>query len=281
VTASEDPASVTTPKEADDTSPVRAVARAMDVLLSLVDGPLSLARIAERTSLTKPTAHRLLATLGRDQLIIQDPSTSDYMLGPACLGIADSVLRGLGGLGMLARTTLEGLAETSRETVALHVPAGTQRVCVEQVPSPQPVRYTSTVGVAKPIYTGAMGKVLLAFMGDESRDELMRRMPFTRVTDATIVDRDELGKQIRKAQVDGYSVSYGEQAEGVAAVSAPVFGINGHLLAALSVLGPANRLPRSTMEEIAPLVRKAAEEISVSLRHPEVVASTRRGATDI
>ena len=259
-------------KANDDVSPSRAVSRAMDVLFSLLDGPLSLARIGERTSLSKPTAHRLLATLGRYQLVIQDPGTSEYMLGPACLGIADSVLRGLGGLGMLAKATLEGLAESSRETVALHVPAGTQRVCVEQVPSPQPVRYTSNVGVAKPIYTGAMGKVLLAFMGEDSRHEILGRITLTRVTNATITDRAELDEQIRQARLNGFSVSRGEQAEGVAAVSAPVFGANGHLTAALSVLGPAHRLSEATVDQIAPLVRRAAREISASLGHDERIS---------
>src|ERR1700742_72478 len=126
---------------AEDTSPVRAVTRAMDVLLSLEDGPQSLAQIADATGLTKPTAHRLLATLFRNQLVIQNPYTSDYMLGPGCLGIANAVLRGLGGLGLLAHEILERLAEVSQETVALHVPAGTQRGCVGQIASPQPVRY--------------------------------------------------------------------------------------------------------------------------------------------
>ena len=154
---------------ADDTSPVRAVTRAMDVLLSLEDGPQSLAKIADATSLTKPTAHRLLATLSRNQLVIQNPWTSDYMLGPGCLGIANAVLTGLGGLGLMSQDILEGLAKASQESVALHVPAGTQRVCVAQVPSPQPVRYTADVGAAKPMYTGAMGKILLAFAHEQDR----------------------------------------------------------------------------------------------------------------
>ena len=47
------------------------------------------------------------------------------MLGPGCLGIANAVLTGLGGLGLMAQDILEGLAKASQESVALHVPAGT------------------------------------------------------------------------------------------------------------------------------------------------------------
>src|SRR5216117_3224307 len=59
-----------------------SVARATDVLLVLGDGPQSLGRIAMRARLTKPTAHRLLASLAHRQMVIQDTSTGDYLLGP-------------------------------------------------------------------------------------------------------------------------------------------------------------------------------------------------------
>jgi DNA-binding IclR family transcriptional regulator len=253
----------------DDNLPVRAVTRALDVLMSLEDGPRSLASIAESTSLTKPTAHRLLATLSRSQFVVQNPSTSDYMLGPGCLGIADAVLRGLGGLGLMARDILESLSETSQETVALHVAAGTQRVCVAQVPSPQPVRYTSNVGVAKPLYTGSMGKILLGFIDDQDRGELFSRLTLTAVTPATVTDRVLLEEQLVEARKKGYAVSRGEQADGVAAISAPVFAANGHILAALSILGPSTRMSDATMTKLRPMVVNAARQVSQMLGYKQ------------
>ena len=247
---------------ADDTSPVRAVTRAMDVLLSLEDGPQSLAKIADATSLTKPTAHRLLATLSRNQLVIQNPWTSDYMLGPGCLGIANAVLTGLGGLGLMAQDILDGLTKASQESVALHVPAGTQRVCVAQVPSPQPVRYTADVGAAKPMYTGAMGKILLAFAHEQDRHELFTRLTLTPVTPLTIVDRDQLEIELAEVRKQGYAVSRGEQADGVASISAPVFAATGHVMAAVSILGPSTRMEDDTMTKLRPLVVRAGQEIS-------------------
>ena len=262
----------------DDISPVRAATRAIDILLSLEEGPQSLARIAAETGLTKPTVHRLLATLANRQLVIQDPTTSDYMLGPACLGIADAVLRGLGGLGLLARSTLEHLAAASQETVALHVPAGTQRVCVEQIPSPQPVRYTSAVGVAKPLYTGAMGKVLLAFMHEDDRREVLDRLVLRAITPDTITDRATLERQLVDVRKKGYATSRGEQAEGVASVSAPVFGANGHVAAALSILGPSTRMSDSAVSKLRTLVIEAARETSQALGYRSTARSARARA---
>jgi DNA-binding IclR family transcriptional regulator len=234
----------------------------MDVLLSLEDGPQSLAKIADATGLTKPTAHRLLATLSRNQLVIQNPWTSDYMLGPGCLGIANAVLNGLGGLGLMAQDVLEGLAKASQESVALHVPAGTQRVCVAQVPSPQPVRYTASVGAAKPMYTGAMGKILLAFATDQDRLDLFSRLTLVPVTPLTITSLDELETELAEARRRGYATSRGEQADGVASISAPVFAASGHVMAAVSVLGPSARMSDDTMNKLRPSVIRAGQDIS-------------------
>jgi DNA-binding IclR family transcriptional regulator len=209
-------------------------------------------------------------------MVIQNPATSEYMLGPGCLGIADAVLRGLGGLGLLAQDNLQALSERSQETVALHVPAGTQRVCVAQLPSPQPVRYTSAVGVAKPLYTGAMGKVLLAFAEEGDRRELFRRLTLTRVTAATVTDRNELERQLAEARRVGYAISRGEQADGVASISAPVFAANGHILAALSILGPSNRMPDNVMSKLRPMVMRCAGEVSQVLGYEGTKPAARK-----
>jgi DNA-binding IclR family transcriptional regulator len=247
---------------AEDNSPGRAVSRAIDVLLALEDGPQGLAAIADTTGLTKPTAHRLLATMSINQLVIQNPWTGDYMLGPGCLGIANAVLRGLGGLGLIANDVLERLAGASQETAALHVPAGIQRVCVAQVPSPQPVRFTADVGAAKPLYTGAMGKILLAFANERDRHDLLSGLTLMPMTRATITDVVELETQVDEARRRGYAVSREEQSDGVASISAPVFAASGHILAAVSVIGPSNRISDVMMARLRPMVLQAGLDIS-------------------
>jgi IclR family transcriptional regulator, KDG regulon repressor len=62
---------------------VRAVERALDILLCFnAEEPIqSLSRIAESVHLSKPTVHRLLATLEKKQFIAKDQATSRYRLG--------------------------------------------------------------------------------------------------------------------------------------------------------------------------------------------------------
>jgi hypothetical protein len=62
---------------------VRAVERALDILLCFTtEEPVqSLSRIAESVRLSKPTVHRLLATLEKKQFIAKNQATSQYCLG--------------------------------------------------------------------------------------------------------------------------------------------------------------------------------------------------------
>src|SRR5260221_440881 len=96
------------PLRREDQGPVRSVARATDVLLVLGDGRQSLGRIAQRARLTKPTAHRLLASLAHRQMVIQDGATGDYLLGPGVLAIADAVMRGAADRRILAALSVIG-----------------------------------------------------------------------------------------------------------------------------------------------------------------------------
>jgi IclR family transcriptional regulator, KDG regulon repressor len=62
---------------------VRAVERALDILLCFTaDEPVrSLTQVAESVRLSKPTVHRLLATLEKKRFIAKDQATNQYSLG--------------------------------------------------------------------------------------------------------------------------------------------------------------------------------------------------------
>jgi len=244
-----------------DEVPVRSVARALDLIAALEDGPQTLGALAASSRLSKGTAHRLLATLASARLVTQDPATATYALGPGCFAILDAVAHGAGGLGLLARTTLTELSIATGETVALYVRAGPQRVCVAQAASPQPIRYTARLGMENPVNTGAMGKVLLAFSNPRDRAEILDRLPLRAWTPSSITDRADLERQLETIRSRGIATSRGEQSAGVAAVSVPVLDPDGRLLAALSILGPDDRMSDATIASFEGPLRAAATAI--------------------
>ena len=261
-------------RASDDGAPVRSVSRALDILLALEHAPQSVSAVARTTGLSTVTTRRLLASLAHRDLVVPDRTTPTYRLGPGCFGILDAVVRGAGGLDVIAAPVLSKLAEETGETVAVYVRAGPRRICVAQVPSPQPVRFTARMGMDNPIHTGAMGKVLLAFSDAAEREEILDRTELTAYTPATITDRATLDRELGKVREAGFAESRGERSAGVAAVAAPVFGVDRRILAALSVLGPSERLDDRTLAELRKPLGSAAREIT-----RRVAASTVRNGS--
>lgn len=244
---------------------VRSVARAIDVLFALEHGRQSLADVARSTGLSAVTARRLLASLGEGDLVIHDPTTSTFMLGPGCFGMLDAVVRGGGGLDVIAGPVLARLGASTKETCALYVRAGPRRICAAQVASPLPIRYTARLGMENPIHAGSMGKVLLAFSDPIERQGILDHLDLVAFTNATITDREALERELGRVRRRGYAESRGERSEGVASISAPVFGADGRIAAALSVLGPSERLPDAAFARIRPALLAGAREVGARL----------------
>lgn len=241
---------------------VRSVSRALDILFALQGGPQTVAQIARTTALSTVTARRLLSTLAYRDLVVQDRTTPTYRLGSGCFGFLDAVARGAGGLDVIAGPVLARLAEETGETVALYVRAGPRRICVAQIPSSHPVRYTARLGMENPIHTGAMGKVLLAFSDPVERDDILDHMDLVAFTEATITDRGALDRELERVRRQGYAESRGERSAGVAAVGVPVFSAGGRILAALCVIGPGDRLTDATLARIRRPLIAAAKDLS-------------------
>jgi DNA-binding IclR family transcriptional regulator len=239
---------------------VQSVERSLDILLALAEGPASLTRVAERTGLSKPTAFRLLASLGYRHVVVKDSTANLYFLGPGAMVLGRGVGHTGGWISDLVKGVLSRLLDGSKETVTLHVSAGTDRICIEELPSPLPIRYTASVGSAAPLAIGSAGKILLAFMRPEVAERLIATAESARYADGRVVDRDELRRQVEATRKRGWATTSGERVPGASSISVPIRGAHGSL-AALSVLGPTERFPRRRFEILLGQLRAAAEEI--------------------
>jgi DNA-binding IclR family transcriptional regulator len=248
---------------------VQSVERGIDVLLALADGARTLTDVTRVTGLSKGTAFRLLVSLNHRQLVVRDPREHGYLLGPGFLRLFQGVMNDLGAIATLARPALERLWRESGETVTLHVRSGAERICVAELPSAQPIRYVATVGATAPLHVGSAGKVLLAFMPPAELTRTLSSLPLTGLTHATITDLQALRQELATVTRQGWAMSSGERIVGASAISVPVQASDG-LLAALSVLGPVDRLTPQMSLDLLPSVRRAAAEIEQILSSPAI-----------
>jgi DNA-binding IclR family transcriptional regulator len=239
---------------------VQSIERGIHILEALTEGPKSVTQIASETKLAKGTAFRILASLGYHQFVVREPGGSRYLLGPGLLPMIQEIKSTFGWVGAIAGDPLRDLWRRTGETVTVHVRIGADRVCVEELPSEQPIRFIASVGATEPIHTGSAGRILLAFVEEPELTQLLAQLHLTAVTPKSITSRTELEAALVRTREQGWSESEGERIEGAAAISVPI-RLHEGTVAALSVLGPEQRMTADVRARCIPMAQKTAAAI--------------------
>ena len=256
-----DDAAVTDAPPNQPRSGAQAVERALAVLhcVEAGDEGVGVTELAQRTGLTVSTTHRLARTLTEAGLLLQDPRTERYQLGPSLVVLGRKAERRLGY--QQALPLLEELAATTGESINLGIRAGNDVHVVLDVPSRHPLRFNQEPGSRVPMHVSAMGKCLLAFAGDID-EQLDQLGPLTQVTDRTITDRSRLRAELEEVRERGWALNDEERNPGVRAVAGPVPFPGGGVAGAIAIQGPTVRLTDDRLPELADLLDKTAHQIA-------------------
>ena len=246
-------------------SRVQSIERAFAVLGALADGPIGVTEVADRADLPKSTAARMLTSLAHEGVVEQIPGDTRYRLGPRLVTLAARI-RPSRSLAMLARPSLEDLAEAVGEAAGLSVPDGNLVHYIEQVSSPNPVSVRDWTGSRIPLHAVSSGQVILAFSPSVVIQRYLGR-PMERFTDRTLVTAEALLERMRAIRRDGYTWALEEFDEGISSLAAPVTDGSGEVVAAVHLHGPAYRFPAPGSEgSLAEQLVASAARISGSLR---------------
>ncbi|MBB4662830.1 IclR family transcriptional regulator [Conexibacter arvalis] len=236
----------------------------LDELLARPGGA-TLADLARATGLSKPTAHRLLASL-LDARLARLHDDGSYALGPHCLALGGGFLDGV-DLRREALPVMRELAQTTGETCHLGVlagiggRAGAEVVYIEKVDSRHAVRMQSRVGATQPALTTALGRAILS-RSDAATVEAVLAAGVEPRTVRTTTDPEALRALLARTRERGVAVDDVENEPGVRCVGAAIVDHAGRPVAALSVSGPETRITEQEAERVAPLVREAAAAVS-------------------
>ncbi|HEV2985517.1 MAG TPA: IclR family transcriptional regulator, partial [Vicinamibacterales bacterium] len=245
---------------------VDAAAKALELLsvFSFREPRLSLADLAARTGIPRATAFRLLSTLEQSGFLAKDHGA--YQLGIKCFVLGNIVAGGL-DLRETAHPHLVALRDSTRETTQIAILDHWQVVYLERMISPYPVGFMrSRAGAILPAYCTALGKTLLAYTPEADVDAWAATQKFPALTPRTITSARRLLKELRVIRERGYAIDEEERERGVRCVAAPIRNHHGDVVAAVSIAGPIDRLPRELAgSDIASAVVATARAISIDL----------------
>lgn len=246
-------------KTAEKSDNVRAVGRALDILQAFTpqDNELSAGELLKRVDLSRPTLYRLLYTLQEHGFLVSVGEPQRFRLGPSVAQLAHAWSSSL-DLATLAEPVLRRLWQTTRETVAIFVPQGNLRMCVAELPSPQPLNFKRGVGYTEKLALGASGRAILAY-ADEGQYNLRT------LVHGTAVDWRNLEHELAQTRKRGYAVSRSELIDGAVALAVPFFDRNALVAGSLGVFGPEVRMDNARLKEVAAALQDEAMKLSQAL----------------
>lgn len=245
--------------------------RVANVLMVFTTGDpvLGVADIARRLGIPKSAVHRTLTSLCRIGLVRQDPVTSKYRLGRRAVDLGLAALDH-SDIRSAALPIMRAITDRTGETTTLSLLLGRERFYAAQVESQQDVRMTVEVGLRCPLYAGASGRAILAFLSEPELDDYLRSVTLERLTSSTITDVAELRHTLNLVRTLGYSVSWGERDPWAAAFAAPFRDRDGRVAGCLSTCGPISRLRSAPGEEFGAIISEGAGRLSREMRSDHV-----------
>ena len=164
------------PKDDSSLNGTKAISRATLILRLIARNELQglgLTQLAELTGIPHPTVRRVLKCLIDERLVLQDPTTRRYRLGPLNfeLGLATFHKR---EFLLQFHSVISQIAQSCEDTTYLMVRSGADALCLDRIIGSGPVRTVALeVGGRRPLGFGAAGLALLAQYPDDEIEAIL------------------------------------------------------------------------------------------------------------
>jgi IclR family transcriptional regulator, acetate operon repressor len=219
--------------------------------------------IMDAFGLSRSATYRLLDRLRTGGYLQEGAAPGSFRLGPRMVVIGLAALNQM-DLMHVAPPLLGPLAQAAGETVNLAVPQGDEMVYVYQHDGPGSVKVTARLGTRRPMNCTSLGKAYLAHLPEEELEERLRTLAYVRLTPRSLTTADALRPELQLTRRRGYAVDDVEVEDGVSCVGAPILDYRGRPVAALSIAGPAERMP-DKRPTVVPLLLQTATAVSTRL----------------
>lgn len=248
----------------DTSSPdfIEALARGLDVIraFGLAHHRLSLTQIADASGLARPTARRILITLGELGYVRAEGGQFSLTARVLELGMAYVASSNIWDL---TRPHLQDLVSATNQSCSVAQLDGSDIVYVARVAVPKLVALSVSIGTRFPAPVTSLGKVLLAALDPAQLDQVLDQPSHSGVAAAATPDRFEIERSLREVRARGWAITDQQLAPAVRSIAAPIRNGDGVVVAAVNVNAHAMETSMETLVEMyLPQLLKTASAIS-------------------
>lgn len=195
---------------------------------------LGVTQLARRVGVAKSTAHRVIWTLVAEGLLEKVEETGLFRL--------TTTMRSLGAsaetaqrLHEAATIPLDRLRSVTDGTLHLAILEGGDVIYIERREGPGAIELFRSIGSRNAAHCTSSGKVLLAYLPLEERDQVVGRLRLTPRTRRTITSPTEFLAELDRVRAQGFAENHGESAVGMYSIAAPIHDSQGRTVASVSV----------------------------------------------
>jgi IclR family transcriptional regulator, pca regulon regulatory protein len=205
---------------------------------------LTLSDLARLVDLPRASVRRTLHTLVH--LGFAETDGRLFRLTPRILSLAAAYL-GSNAISDVLQPAVERLAADVGEPCSAAVLDGDDVIMIAHASPNRVINLAAQIGFRAPAVSSSLGRVLLAALDDRQLDRRLTRIKIEKLTPATVTDRTDLRKAIRRARDDGYALADQEVELGFRSISVPLRRLDGQVIAALNIGAHSRRCSNDTM----------------------------------
>jgi len=213
---------------------IEALARGLDVIRAF--GPhrstMTLSEVAAATGLARPTARRMLLTLG--ELGYVRAAQGGFALTPRVLDLGMAYIGSM-NLWDIARLHMEQLVAQTGESSSIAQLDGSDIVYVARVAVPKIITIAVTIGTRFPALQTSLGNVLLAELSPEIQERVLATPSRSGIAPLWRPETEERQRVLCEVHTRGWALADEHLAYGVRSIAAPLRDRTERVVAALNV----------------------------------------------
>ncbi len=229
-------------------------------LITAQSQAVGLPDLTAKLGLPRQTVHRILLQLEEQGLIIRDASRDRFYVGPKLSRLAINALFSENH-NLPTRVILRQLVDDIQESCNIGILDGMDFVYLDRIECDWSLRAHMEAGRHVPAYCTSGGKILLAYLPEELRRDLIRLNSFHKHTERTITDPDRLETECIAIRERGYSTNDQEYTNGIAGVAMPILDQSGRAIAAIACHAPIARTSLDKLKGFVPKIEASAEAL--------------------
>lgn len=220
--------------------------------------------MARESGIAKSTVHGHLTTLRERGFVVK--RSGQYELGLRFFEYGQYVRSQL-DIVQSATFAVQRLEEETGEMVWLFAHQNGKAIYVYGRSGDNDVDVNTILGTRTHMHYNSGGKAILAQLPESEVTEILEAHGLPARTENTITDPERLLAELDRIREQGYALNLSEDLSGIHAVGVPLT-VDGEVQGALSVAGPAHRMPQERCEgAVLDRLRAATDEIDLTLAY--------------